>query len=241
MCKNRREDSWKSSSRIRRIFEPMEAKMESALAGRLHLVYPFLERGLVEELSTKGQVREFKAGELILRHGQYFKSTVLVLSGKIKVMMEDGEGNEAFMYYIEPGQACALSMICASRQEQSRISATASEDAELLLLPVSLMDDMMFRYKSWYYFVLENYRNRFEELMELLQQTIFKGLDERLVFYLKKRIPLDQEGEIRTTHEEIARDLGTSRVVISRLLKHLENEGKIVLQRNAIQIKNLDM
>lgn len=206
---------------------------------QLKLNFSSFEPGLRDELAAQSKVKVFKAGETLMKPGQYFKSSMLVTRGRVKVYKQGQDGGELFMYYIEPGQACALSMICAARQEQSELLAVAMEETEMIAVPVALMDELMMKFRTWYHFVLETYRNRFEELLNLVDHTVFKGLDERLEFYLVSQQKALHTNELRMTHEEIARDLGTSRVVISRLLKHMEQNGRIVLSRNAINLKNL--
>jgi CRP/FNR family transcriptional regulator len=143
------------------------------------------------------------------------------------------------MYYLEPGNACALSMICASKQEKSELLAKVIEDTEVIMLPVALMDELMGNYKSWYYFVLETYRQRFEELLTLIDHTVFRSMDERLLFYLKKQQESMKSNELKLTHEQIAEDLGSSRVVISRLLKQMEKDGKVKLFRSHLELVNI--
>lgn len=206
---------------------------------KLVTYYPNLEPALREQIAEKALLREFKAGEVLMRPGQYFKSTMLITKGRVKVFKESGDGSEFFMYYIEPGGACALSMICAAKQEQSELLARTVEDTEVILIPIAIMDELMTEYRTWYYFVLETYRYRFEELLNLVDHTVFKGLDERLEFYLKKQRTALKTNEFKATHEEIANDLGTSRVVISRLLKTMEQNGKLKLHRNFIDLSNL--
>ncbi|MBL7923462.1 MAG: Crp/Fnr family transcriptional regulator [Bacteroidia bacterium] len=209
------------------------------ISDKLQEHYPSLEPELRRELVENAFIRDFKAGEVLMKPGQYFKSTMLITKGRVKVYKEGDDGSEFFMYYLEPGNACALSMICAARQEQSELLARTTEDTEVILIPIALMDNLMSKYRTWYYFVLETYRNRFEELLNLIDHTVFKGLDERLEFYLKKQRGALKTDELRLTHEEIANDLGTSRVVVSRLLKAMEQNGKLKLFRNYIDLKNL--
>jgi CRP/FNR family transcriptional regulator len=132
-------------------------------------------------------------------------------------------------------------MICAIRQETSGLMAIADEETEVLIVSLSVMDDLMLHHRSWYQFVLHSYRQRFEEVLEALDQVAFKSMDERLVFYLKKQQNSLKSKLIKHTHEEIARDLGSSRVVISRLLKALENKGHVKLHRNQIEIVQLNL
>ncbi len=206
---------------------------------KLNLYYPNLEPALREQIAQKALLREFKPGEVLMKTGQYFKSTMLITKGRVKVVKESGDGSEFFMYYLEPGGACALSMICAAKQEQSELSARTVDVTEAILIPIQIMDELMSQYRTWYYFVLETYRSRFEELLSLIDHTVFKGLDERLEFYLKKQRQALKSSELKATHEEIANDLGTSRVVISRLLKTMEQNGKLKLFRNYIDLTNL--
>ncbi len=208
---------------------------------KLQVHYKELEPTLRQEIAAHAILREFKAGEVLMRPGQFFKSTMLITKGRVKVYKESGDGGEFFMYYLEPGNACALSMICAARQEQSELLAKTSEDTEVILIPISLMDNLMTQYKTWYYFVLATYRNRFEELLTLIDHTVFRSLDQRLEFYLKKQREVLKTDDLKITHEEIANDLGTSRVVISRLLKSMEQNGKVKLLRNTIALKNLSL
>lgn len=218
--------------------EIVNAESQSILDD-LKRFYPTLEPLLIQEIARHSISRSFKEGEILMKPGQFFKSTMLITKGRVKVFKEGDQGSEFFMYYLEPGSACALSMICAARQEQSELLARAIEPTEAILVPISLMDSLMSTYRSWYYFVLESYRNRFEELLNLVDHTVFKGLDERLEFYLKKQRSTFQTNDLKVTHEEIANDLGTSRVVISRLLKSMEQNGKLKLNRNSIDLKNL--
>lgn len=212
---------------------------QQIILDKLQEFYPNLEPALREQIAQNAMLREFKAGEVLMKTGQYFKSTMLITRGRVKVVKESGDGSEFFMYYLEPGGACALSMICAAKQEQSELSARTMEVTEAILIPIQIMDELMSQYRTWYYFVLETYRSRFEELLNLIDHTVFKGLDERLEFYLKKQRQALKTNELKVTHEDIANDLGTSRVVISRLLKTMEQNGKLKLFRSYIDLSNL--
>ncbi|WP_306643102.1 Crp/Fnr family transcriptional regulator [Sanyastnella coralliicola] len=191
-------------------------------------------------LTEVGLAKEFREGEEMMRTGQYFKHTMLVVDGKVKLYREDEEGNEFLLYYLEPGSACALSMICATRAEQSQVKAVAVEDVTALAIPIQYMDQLMTDHKSWYYFVLETYRSRFEELLTVIDQVAFRSMDEKLLFYLRRQFKAYQSDTIQTTHQQIAYDLNSSREVISRLLKKMEQKGFVALHRNAIERKNLD-
>ncbi len=198
--------------------------------------FPKFSQSLTDEIETNAVVKPFKAGEVIIRTGQYIKNTVLVISGRIKIYREDEEGGEFFMYYLQPGQACALSMICATKSETSQIMAKVVEDAELIMVPLPLMDKWMMQHRSWYEFVIETYRSRFEEVLDVVDSIAFKAMDERLVFYLQRHKEANNSNKLNLSHQEIATELNTSREVISRLLKKMEQTGLLVLQRNQIEL-----
>lgn len=210
----------------------------SSISNYINTLFPQFEPALREILIEQVTIKQVKAGEHLMQTGQYFRSTVLIVEGRVKLYREGTEGNEFFMYYLQPGEACALSMICAAKQESSQIMGKAIEDSTILLVPITLMDKLMRDYPSWYYFVMETYRSRFEELLLVIDSIAFNGLDERLSFYLKKQQEHLQTNELRLSHQEIASDLNSSREVISRLLKKMEQKGEIKLYRNYIALKN---
>lgn len=201
--------------------------------------FPGFEAGLVDEIMKNSEIRTFRVGDQLMRTGQYFRSTMLIIDGLVKVYREDDQGNEFFMYYLRPGQACALSMICATRQETSEIMAKAVKDTEVIAIPLTFMDEWMTKYKSWYHFVLETYRSRFEELLVTIDHIAFRAMDERLEFYLKKHMESLHSNIIQLSHQEIAEELNSSREVISRLLKKMEQLGKVRLHRNSVEIIKL--
>ncbi|HEY8398804.1 MAG TPA: Crp/Fnr family transcriptional regulator [Flavihumibacter sp.] len=198
--------------------------------------FPSFEAPLIEELESSGEIRSFKAGEQLLRTGQYFKSTMLILDGLVKVYREDEQGSEFLMYYLAPGQACALSMICGIRQEASAIMAIAVKDTDVVAVPLTYMDAWVRKYPSWYQFVVDTYRSRFEEMLITIDHIAFRAMDERLEFYLKRHADIVGSNIVSLSHQQIADELNSSREVISRLLKKMEQLGKVRLQRNAIEL-----
>ncbi|QHS56397.1 Crp/Fnr family transcriptional regulator [Mucilaginibacter sp. 14171R-50] len=201
----------------------------------LDSLFPQFEPALKTFLQENAHLVRVAAGEQIMRTGQYIRATVMVLEGRVKLYREGDEGGEFFMYYLEPGDACALSMICATKQQTSQVTAKAVEDTLLLSIPIMLMDEMMKQFKTWYYFVLETYRARYEELLVVIDHIAFKSMDERLYFYLSDQYKKLATRELRITHQEIAADLNSSREVISRLLKKMEQRGDLRLHRSAIE------
>jgi len=204
-------------------------------------LFPSLEKELVQSMSEQAGIRTFKSDELLMKTGQHIRATMLILSGLVKIFREDEEGNEFFMYYLQPGQACALSMICATRQETSQVMARAATDTEVITVPLEYMDKWMTQYKSWYHFVLESYRSRFEELLLTVDHIAFRNMDERLIFYLKRQQETLGTNRFDVSFTGIASDLNSSREVISRLMKKLADRQLIRLDRNHIEIINLGM
>ncbi len=204
----------------------------------LEAKFPSLQKSLVQEMVQVGEIKTFAEGETMMRTGQYIRSTMLILDGLVKIYRED-EGSEFFMYYLYAGKACALSMVCAVRQETSELMAKAVTETTVLSIPLSYMDQWMTRYKSWYHFVLGNYRERFEELLQTIDHVAFRHMDERLVFYLKRHQETLKSNHIPLSFTEIAQDLNSSREVISRLMKKLSDKGLVRLHRSYIEIVDI--
>lgn len=200
----------------------------------LKKLFPDLEEGLYNDILKHGDLKEVKAGETLLKVGQTIRSAMLILEGLIKLYREDDEGKEFFIYHLNPGQACSLSLVCATKHETSEVLAKALTDATILHIPLEFMEKWMNQYKSWYQFVITSYRNRFEELLKTIDAIAFSNMDERLAYYLKKQV--EQLGtNLKMTHQEIANDLNSSREVISRLLKKMETNKWLIIHRNSIE------
>jgi CRP/FNR family transcriptional regulator, anaerobic regulatory protein len=200
-------------------------------------LFPSFEKELISDIEKEADIREVKAGDVLMSMGKYIKHTMLVLKGTIKIYRNDDEGGEFFMYNLSPGQACAVSMICATRAETSQITAVALEDSTLLIVPLTAMEKWMAKYKSWYEFVVNTYRDRFEELLIVIDQIAFRSMDERLEFYLKRQSKNASLRVINISHQQIATDLNSTREVVSRLLKKMEQRGLIKLNRNYIELE----
>ena len=200
---------------------------------KLKQLFPDLEESLYNEMLEHGTIKEVKAGETLLKVGQTIRSTMLILSGLVKLYREDDEGKEFFIYQLDAGQACSLSMVCEAKHKTSEVLAKALTDATVLSIPLEFMDQWMSKYKSWYQFVITSYRNRFEELLKTIDAIAFTGMDERLAYYLEKQVE-KLGNNLKITHQEIANDLNSSREVISRLLKKMEAKGWLTIHRNSI-------
>lgn len=194
------------------------------------------DRELKDELAEIGKHRVLPAGTSLIDVGQYIKTIPLVISGKIKIFREDEEGNELFLYYLYPGDACAISLVCTINDKISQIKAITIEETEIIAIPIEKMDHLMMNYRSWYQFVVRTYGARLQEMLKTIDSIAFHRMDERLVEYLDKTVEALGSNMIHYTHQEIATELNTSREVVSRLLKQLEKRGVVKLARNQIEV-----
>lgn len=202
--------------------------------------YGFLfEDELLKEIEAAGVYLKVKEGDFLMDIGDPILSMPLIISGAIKILSEDKEGDELLLYFIEKGDTCAMTLSCCLEKGKSKIRAVAESDAELLMIPIEKMEQWMGGYRSWRQFILDSYHERMQELLETVDTLAFMNMDERLFKYLKDKAMVNQNEVIQTTHQDIAADLHTSRVVISRLLKKMEHDGKIKLHRSQIEILEL--
>ena len=197
------------------------------------------EKDLVNEIEKTAVHRSVSQDDVLIDIGDYVKSMPLLLSGAIKVLRVDENGDELLLYFLEPGDTCAMTMSCCLGHTKSEIKAIAELDTELLMVPVEKMEEWTAAYKSWRNFVFQSYHNRLQELLQTVDTIAFLNMDERLLKYLSEKAKVSGDTTLQTTHQEIAYDLNTSRVVISRLLKKLETMKKIQLKRNSIKIHSL--
>ena len=198
------------------------------------------EDALINEIVQVGTFKEVPAGFKMMEIGSYVKAIPLLVSGVIKILREDTNGDELLLYYLEKGDTCSMTMTCCMGQTKSEIRAVVETDAKLIMIPVQKMEQWTATYTSWRNFVFESYHNRLNEMLYAIDSIAFDNMDQRLLNYLKEKARITQNKIIENTHQEIAYDLHSSRVVISRLLKKLENIGKIKLHRNYIQIITLE-
>ncbi|HPR60401.1 MAG TPA: Crp/Fnr family transcriptional regulator [Prolixibacteraceae bacterium] len=201
--------------------------------------FPFFEPSLIEEISNEGEWITFEEGDELMSEGKYIKSFPIVLEGLIKVCRKDSEGREVLLYYLNPGQVCAMALTCCMGRMQSNIAAFAEEDTEVIRIPVDCLDRWMVKYTTWKEFVMYAYRSRFDELLSTIDNIAFKRMDERLITFFNERYKVTGKTVFKGTHQEIANALTTSREVISRLLKQMEKEGMVAISRNQIDFAEL--
>jgi len=197
------------------------------------------EETLIDEIRELGIKKEFVEDSIIIEIGDYIKSMPLLINGAIKILREDDNGDELVLYYLESGDTCAMTLSCCMGLTKSKIRAIAETDVELIMLPKEKMTIWLSNYKSWQTYILQSYHSRMEELLEAVDTIAFLKMDERIFKFLKDKAMVTGNDVVHATHQEISKDLHTSRVVVSRLLKKLENEGKIKLFRNSIKVLEL--
>lgn len=197
------------------------------------------EDALIEELIEIASIFDFEEGDKLIEIGEYIKKMPLLLHGAIKIMREDKDEGELLLYFIEKGDTCAFTLICSLGEKQSEIRAIAETSGSLAMIPVSKMEEWMGKYRSWRNFVLNSYNSRLSEMLVAIDNLAFMKMDDRLLSHLQEKAKINNSHIINNTHQEIAYELNTSRVVISRLLKSFENEGWIRLNRKNIELLSL--
>lgn len=194
------------------------------------------EGQLIAEMEQHGKLLNLPSGTVMLEPGSYVKSIPLLVKGSIKVLRQGNDANEILLYYVSPMETCAMSLTCCVSNQKSNVKAITEEDAVLISLPVSKSDEWMATYPSWKQFIMQTYRNRFEELLKAIDGIAFHKVDERLLKYLVEKSNLLKTSEINISHQQIAEELNSSREVISRLLKQLEQRGILTVGRNRITL-----
>lgn len=210
--------------------------MSNLSVAEFQQVFPDIyERGTAEVILETAKLKKLKADDWMVDIGDAILFMPLLLKGQLRILREDEEGHELLLYYIRPGETCAMSLTCCSGNAVSNVRAVAEEDTELLLLPIQIIDEWTTKYPSFKSFILKTYQKRFEELLNTIDSIAFHNLDDRLSQLLKQKSEKERS-ELKTTHQELANQLNSSREVISRLLKQMERKGKIQMGRNKITL-----
>ena len=205
----------------------------------LKQTYGFIfEEQLIEEIAEVSLLRDFKEGDVLIDFGDSIRKMPLLIKGAIKILREDFDEGDLLLYFIEKGDTCAMTMACCLGETKSEIRAVAETNGTVVMIPITKMEEWLGKYKSWRNFVFNSYNSRLKEMLSAIDNLAFMNMDERLLNYLYDKAKINNSNHILNTHQEIAYDLHTSRVVISRLLKALENKGKISLHRAFIEIVN---
>ena len=194
------------------------------------------EPALVKEIHQFGEVKYFKEGDVIMDYGKYIRMMPLIIKGTVKVFRLDENGNEILLYYLSSYESCSMAYSCCMEAKKSEVKAIAEEEVELVAIPHIKLDEWLCKYPGWKNYIMRSFNERFLELLKSIESIAFHKLDERLIAYLKEKQRLSSSSVIKASHYLIADELATSRVVVSRLLKQLENSKKIILYRNEIKL-----
>lgn len=201
--------------------------------------FPWFEPELRSAIVTEGKLAELDEGVELIREGQYIKSFPLLVEGMVRVCRMDEEGRELLLYYLHPGEVCAMALTCCMGHTKSNIRAVTESKVTQVQIPVMCLEQWLVQYKTWKEFIMYAYRKRFDELLETIDSIAFKNMDERLVKFFTDRYRSTGSSIYSGTHQDIALLLNTSREVVSRLLKKLENNRKIIISRNKIDFTSL--
>lgn len=191
---------------------------------------------LIAKLKQYSTEKMYREGEVILDENSSIRAIPIVTKGTLKVMRTEEDGREILLYYIKAGESCIMSFLGGMHDEKSKVKAEVEEDAEILFLPMEKVSLFIKEYPEWLDYIFRLYHKRFEELLEIINAIAFKKMDERLLNLLHKKEELSGSKNLSITHEQLANELGTARVVVSRLLKQLEENGNLKLGRNKITL-----
>jgi len=215
----------------KRDFIPFDIKCFTRLESKFSAMF---EPKLINEICQNGNIRLFKPNEVLVDIGMLITHMPLVISGSIKIMTEDEKGDELLLYYLEMAETCAVTLNCCTRKSKSTIRAITETDVEILFVPVEKMEEWMIKYKTWRTYVLDSYNERLNEMVKAIDNIVFHSLEDRLRMYIKDKAWIAKSATLNISHQDIANDLYSSRVAVSRLMKKLETENFIEQQRNKI-------
>lgn len=209
--------------------------MESSSTFKSHYSKIF-EPALLAELESRSILMNVSGGEGLLKIGKPVMGVPLMLSGTVKVSRVNDDGQEMLIYYVKEGETCPMSLTCFMTSQLSSVNGMAEEDSSILVVPASVVDELFLKYPSWKKFVMTTILDGLTEVIKSIDDVAFKKMDDRLVNYLKQKSGITGSSLINLTHQQIADELGTNRVVVSRLLKKLETDNKLLLYRNQIKL-----
>lgn len=201
--------------------------------GPLGLIF---EPTLISEINDYCEFKQFDEGDVVMDYGKYIRMMPIVIKGTLKVYRKDEQGKEILLYYLSSSESCSMAYGCCLASKKSEVRAVAEETTEIIAIPYNKLDEWLCKFPSWKSYIMNSFNDRFLELLKSVESIAFKKLDERLIAYLKEKQRLSGSKVVKASHYQIADELATSRVVISRLLKQLENDGKILLYRNEIKL-----
>ncbi|WP_298493716.1 Crp/Fnr family transcriptional regulator [uncultured Algibacter sp.] len=215
-------------------------KQEIILREKLNDYYSdIFEDELINEIIKVGHFDKIKSGELLVDIGDDMTHIPLILDGVVKIIRKEKKGEELVLYFLERGDTCAISFVNCINKKKSIFKGIVDKDIEAVFLPVDNIDEWLEKYQSWRHFIIDSYHFRLIEMVESIDSLAFLKMNERLLKYFTDKVKINHDIDLEITHQEIANDLNTSRVVITRLVKQLHDEGKIHSTRNSIKVLEL--
>jgi CRP/FNR family transcriptional regulator, anaerobic regulatory protein len=196
------------------------------------------EKEFIKELYQYSELKKFVAGDVIMDYGKYIKMLPVILSGTVKVLRKDDNGKEILLYYLADNESCSMAYGCCITAKKSEIKAVAEDDGEMLAIPFEKLNDWLCKYPSWRNYIFNSFNDRFNELLLSFDTVAFGNMDTRITNYLAEKHNRTGSAVIKVSHYQIADELATTRVVVSRILKQFENDGKMLLYRNEIKLLN---
>jgi CRP/FNR family transcriptional regulator len=209
--------------------------MEKITAGLFKKLTCFAEPGFTDELLEHGKLMSLNKGDVIVRDGQYVKFLPIVLSGAIRVYQQK-EDREILLYYVKAGETCTMSLAAAYFNNKSTSHGVVTEPTEVLVFPAGLIEEWQLKYTSWNRYVLNMFRHRYDQMVSAFEGVAFDPVNVRVMEYLKSESAKGADKSITISHQQLAHELGTTRVVISRILKEFERQKKIKLYRGRIEL-----
>lgn len=195
----------------------------------------FHDHKLLDGFQKFGVTKKVKAGAKVISSGDPVVFTPLVLEGSLRIMREDDEGRDVFLYHLYPGDTCAMSLTCCQSGQKSMVNAVVEEDARILFIPANQLEEW-FQSAEWRQFMHTTYANRFAELLKVIDLIAFHNFDKQILHYLQERAKAQRTNVLHVTHQQIADELHTHREAVSRLLRTMEQKGMVKLGRNTIEI-----
>jgi CRP/FNR family transcriptional regulator, anaerobic regulatory protein len=197
----------------------------------------FREPALQQEIIKNGKLLKANKGDVLIKEGQYLNFLPIVIKGQIRVYQEK-EDREILLYYVGPGQTCMMSLSSAYFDYNSAANGIAVEPTEILVLPAQVIADWQLKYPSWNKFIINTFKSRYDELLVAFGNVAFKPIHIRVNDYLKRYVKEQKSKKIPISHQTLANELGTTRVVVSRILKQMEAEKKLKLHRGSIEVRS---
>jgi len=196
----------------------------------------FTDDELRNQIQLNGQIRGFPRDSMIMHPGDAIEFMPIVLSGAMRVMIQNAEGHERYLYHIHPGESCAMSLTCCQSMRRSEIHAVTEEATEILFIPIEFVEKWS-SFQQWKKYLSDTQSQRFSELLETIELLAFSKLDEQIWSYLMHRVQAHGSKTLKITHQEIALEINTPREVVTRLLHQLRQQGKVEIKRGELHIK----